>query len=131
VSKPLVEVAIALVCRGTRWLVAKRRADTHLGGFWEFPGGKRKPNEPPAAAAIRELHEECGVDAVAERVLQPVDWEYPDRYVSITAVLCRWRDGEAQPLGCEACRWVSLTELRELDMPPLNAAIIRQLEQCL
>lgn len=130
-SKPHYSVALALVRRDARWLVARRRPSAHLGGLWEFPGGKCGPDEPVAAAAVRELHEECGVDAIAELALDPVAWEYADRCVTLTPVICRWRGGEARPLGNDACRWVSLAELSELEMPPVNAAIIRSLEQAL
>jgi 8-oxo-dGTP diphosphatase len=131
VSKPSFRIAVALVQRETRWLVALRRPDAHLPGLWEFPGGKCETDEAPAAAAIRELREECGVDATAERALAPVFYEYPDRCVNITPVLCRWQSGEAWPIGSEECRWVSVRELHRLEMPPVNAEIIRQLEQVL
>jgi len=131
VSKPLLRIAVALVQRDARWLVALRRPDAHLPGLWEFPGGKCDNDEVPAATAIRELREECGVDATAERALASVLYEYRDRRVNITPVLCRWQSGEAVPLGSEECRWVSLPEMRRLDMPPVNAEIICQLEQVL
>ncbi|MFQ5807242.1 MAG: (deoxy)nucleoside triphosphate pyrophosphohydrolase [Phycisphaerae bacterium] len=130
-SKPVVEVSVALVYRDARWLVARRHADAHLGGMWEFPGGKRERGEPATAAALRELQEECGVHAIAERTLEPILYEYPDRRVSIAPVVCRWQAGEARPLGNETCRWVALAELRQLEMPPVNADIIRRLEQTL
>jgi 8-oxo-dGTP diphosphatase len=128
-SKPLFRVDVALVRRGVRWLVALRRPDAHLPGLWEFPGGKCESQETPDVAAIRELHEECGVSAVAERVLTPVCYEYADRRVHITPVLCRWQSGEARPLGSDECRWVTWPEMRGLEMPPVNTEIIRQIEQ--
>jgi mutator protein MutT len=128
-SKPRYEVALALLHRDARWLIARRHHSAHLGGLWEFPGGECEPGEHTTTAAIRELREECGVQAVAERALQPVFHEYPDRCVNLTPVICRWLSGEAQPLGSEDCRWVALGELRRLEMPPVNAEIIRRLEQ--
>ena len=128
-SKPVIHVAVAVVQRDRLWLVARRRQDAHLPGVWEFPGGKLRQGESPAAAAIRELREECAIEAVAERRLRPVTGEYADRRVSITPVACRWRSGEPQPVGNDECRWVSLSELRALTMPPVNAEIIAQIEQ--
>lgn len=126
-SKPVLNVALALVARGDRWLVAKRRHGTHLGGLWEFPGGKRLPHESPARAAIRELWEECAVRATPEHILPQHTWEYDDRIVHLTPIICRWIDGEAHPHSADVCRWVSADELPQLEMPAVNAAIIRAL----
>jgi mutator protein MutT len=123
-AKPVLEVGLALVVHDGRWLVARRARDAHLGGLWEFPGGKRLPDEPLAQTAVRELLEECDVRATALHVLDPVVHEYEDRIVHLTPVLCRWQAGEPRPLGADACQWATLDELRQLDMPPPNAAII-------
>ena len=124
-SRTLLEVVVPLVPRDGRWLVAKRRADAHLGGLWEFPGGKCEPGEDPPTTAIRELFEECGVQAEAEDVWTPLTWDYGDRLVRITPVLCRWVAGEGRALASEACRWVTVDELCRLEMPAVNAEILR------
>ena len=123
--KPTLDVALALVQRGEQWLVAKRKRAAHLGGLWEFPGGKQQRDETATAAALRELSEECGVDATPLRVLNVVRYEYEDRIVRITPVVCAWIAGEAQPLAADECRWVTVDELRRLAMPEVNAGIIR------
>ena len=41
----IVDVAAGLVFRRGKLLITQRQADAHLGGRWEFPGGKREPNE--------------------------------------------------------------------------------------
>ncbi|MGE0480552.1 MAG: (deoxy)nucleoside triphosphate pyrophosphohydrolase [Phycisphaerae bacterium] len=123
-GKPTFDVALAIVHRADEWLVARRRTHAHLGGLWEFPGGKCEPNEPPATAAIRELMEECDVEAAPERVLPAVRFDYGDRVVQLTGVVCRWIAGDGRPLGCDECRWVSTAELAALDMPAANAGIV-------
>ncbi|MEP0848037.1 MAG: (deoxy)nucleoside triphosphate pyrophosphohydrolase [Phycisphaerae bacterium] len=128
-SKPRFQVAVAIVRQHDRWLVARRHDHVHLGGHWEFPGGKLDAGETPARAALRELREECDVDAEVERELAPLDCEYDDRIVKLHPVLCRWIDGEATALASQECRWVTLGELRRLDMPAINREIIRELEE--
>jgi len=127
-SKPTFDVALALVHRDGRWLVARRHDQAHLGGLWEFPGGKVGPAESSPAAALRELREECGVEAEVERVLEPFVCEYADRIVRLVCVVCRWTGGEAQPLGSQECQWATLSALRKLQMPAINAEIIREIE---
>lgn len=127
-STKKIDVAIALVhCKG-RWLAARRHENVHLGGQWEFPGGKVNRNEAPVEAAIRELREECGVEADVERTLLPLTCEYEDRTVRLHPVVCAWRAGEAAPLHSQECRWLTLAELRALEMPAVNAELIREIE---
>jgi mutator protein MutT len=128
-DKPVHAVSVALVHRDGRWLVAQRRNDAHLGGLWEFPGGKREPGETPAQAAVRELLEECGVTAAAENALPELTCDYGDRLVRITPVLCRWLSGEARALGNAACRWASEREILELRMPAINATMVRMMRE--
>jgi mutator protein MutT len=123
-DKPHFEVALAVVARGARWLVARRRTNAHLPGVWEFPGGKCEPGETPERAALRELREECAVEATVERSLDPLDCDYGDRTVRLTPVLCRWVGGEGEALHSDECRWVTARELRELAMPAVNAGIV-------
>ncbi len=124
---PQISVAIAVVHKNGRWLVAKRHPHVHLGGKWEFPGGKNEPGENARQTALRELHEECGVRAVVECQLAPLNCDYGDRIVRLTPIICRWTDGEPQPLGCACVNWVTLDQMARLDMPAANAAIIQTL----
>jgi 8-oxo-dGTP diphosphatase len=121
-------VAVAIVLRDGRYLVARRPLGAHLGGLWEFPGGKCEANETATEAALRELREECGIEALPERSLRQFRHDYGDRIVELTPIVCRWVSGEARPLGSVECRWVSFNELCALRMPALNAEILRELE---
>ena len=42
---PRVVVTAAVVRRRHEFLVTRRPSGVHLGGFWEFPGGKCEPCE--------------------------------------------------------------------------------------
>ena len=48
-----IEVAIAVVFDPPhqQLLICKRKPDTVLAGYWEFPGGKCDAGETPAACA--------------------------------------------------------------------------------
>jgi 8-oxo-dGTP pyrophosphatase MutT (NUDIX family) len=47
-------------------------------GQWALPGGRLDPGETPATAALRELHEEVGLELDGEAVLGLLD-DYPTR----------------------------------------------------
>src|SRR5512134_3411193 len=60
-SSPSVEVSAGLIFRAGKLLITQRHADSHLGGLWEFPGGKREPGETFEECLTRELQEELGI----------------------------------------------------------------------
>lgn len=122
-----IRVALALVCREQMWLIARRHPDAHLGGVWEFPGGKLEPGESATEAALRELWEECGVRARAARLLPVSRVDYGDRVVELNPVVCEWESGEARPIGSLECRWVTAEGLRAMEMPSANAHFVRAL----
>ena len=59
----MIAVVAALAAKEGRLLIAQRPMGRHMGGKWEFPGGKLEKGETPEAALRRELNEELGVDA--------------------------------------------------------------------
>ena len=54
----VIDVAAGLIFRDGKLLITKRYDDAHLGGLWEFPGGKLEPKETFEQCLVRELREE-------------------------------------------------------------------------
>ena len=126
-SEP-VEVALALLVREGRLLVTRRAAGSHLGGYWEFPGGKLLPGETPAAAAVREVAEETGLGCRALRTLSAIEYVYPERAVRLFPVICLGDAGEPRLKGPTDYRWLRPEELDAAAFPPANLGLIRQLQ---
>ena len=124
-----IEVAIALVFRGRRLLVTERRADSHLGGLWELPGGKLAPGESAEACAVREVLEETGVMVVAERRLSTIEWDYPERRVALHPIECRWQSGEGELIEVAGLCWATRAELGKRTFPPANRGLIDELRR--
>ena len=58
----MIDVAAAVIeNREGRILIARRKPEITLGGYWEFPGGKIESGESPAECAARELREEMDI----------------------------------------------------------------------
>lgn len=128
-EKKRVDVAIALVWRERQLLVSRRRAEDHLGGLWEFPGGKRGPEESAESCAEREVSEEVGVIVRARARREPIVYDYPDRVVTLTPVDCDWVSGEPRALEVTEARFIELEALSELDFPPANAPLLEALSK--
>ena len=124
--RPLVQVAVAVIERDGRYLLTRRHHAVHQGGCWEFPGGKRHPGESWPACLRRELAEELGVRARIGRRLTTLRFRYPDRRVCLEVFRCRII-GEPKPLASQAIRWVSMTQLKRLRLPPADRPLIELL----
>ena len=122
-----IEVALALVFRDGRLLVTKRRAETHLGGFWELPGGKLRPGESAEACAVREVREETRVVVVAHSRRATIEWDYPERHVLLQPVDCDWLEGDGELVEVSDLAWVTREELLARKFPPANAGLIAEL----
>ncbi|HEY4987555.1 MAG TPA: NUDIX domain-containing protein, partial [Bradyrhizobium sp.] len=93
-------VAIALVAAGagpdaTALLLTLRAKSLRAhGGQWALPGGRCDQGETPAAAALRELHEELGLELGASDVLGLLD-EYPTRSGYLITPVVVWAAASA------------------------------------
>jgi mutator protein MutT len=125
---PIIEVAAALVFRDGKLLVTRRHADAHLGGLWEFPGGKREPNETFEECLVRELREELCIEVDVGELLDDITHTYLDKTVRLKFYRCRWKRHEPQALGCPALKWVSVDELDEHEFPGADARLLKVLK---
>jgi mutator protein MutT len=125
----IIDVAAGLVFRGGKLLITKRFPNAHLGGLWEFPGGKREPNESFKACLVRELAEELGIEVTVGALIEAVTHDYKDKHVHLRFFRCEWKAREARPLGCEACRWVTRQDLKKFEFPAADAFLLRRLQQ--
>ncbi|MGK2286856.1 (deoxy)nucleoside triphosphate pyrophosphohydrolase [Pedomonas sp. V897] len=133
-GKPIVTVvAAALIDADGRVLVAQRPEGKSMAGLWEFPGGKVDAGEKPEAALVRELHEELGIDTTAS-CLAPLTFAshpYEDFHLLMLLYACRkWR-GTVQPQENQAVRWVRISELYSLPMPPADIPLVGMLASLL
>lgn len=124
----IIEVSAGLIFRSGKLLITQRHADAHLGGLWEFPGGKREPGETFEQCLVRELCEELGVEVVVGELFETVTHAYPERTVLLKFFLCRLPQGEPQAIDCAAIKWVDRMELSTHDFPAADAGLLQQLQ---
>ena len=119
-------VTAAVVERDGRLLVARRVEGSHMGGFWEFPGGKCEPGEPPDACLARELLEELGVAATVHEEIYRTTYAYGDRVLDLRFFRCDLAADPRALLGQEI-RWVQRQELKTLEFPPADTELVARL----
>lgn len=132
-SKPLepktVEVALAIIWRAGCLLISRRPDHAHLGGMWEFPGGKVNPGETPEECAVREAAEEVGVGCQPRRCMAPLVYTYPDRTVRLHPVECDYLGGAPRPLAVAEWAWVLPSDLKRYQFPPANEPLVEALSR--
>jgi len=123
-----VVVTAAVIRRGTEFLVTRRHQGVHLGGYWEFPGGKCDPGESLQSCLLREIREELDVDVRIGRELLACTHEYPAKVVELHFFECDLSEEPRAALGQEM-QWVPQAELRRLQFPPADDALIDLLSE--
>ena len=108
-------------------LLTRRPDDSHMGGLWEFPGGKVDDGEAPADALVRELREELGVDAAVERPITFAVHEEQGLRILLLFYAACILDGEPKGKEGQAVAWVPIAELASYPAPPADADLVRRL----
>lgn len=124
----IIEVSAGLIFRSGKLLITQRHADAHLGGLWEFPGGKREPKETFEQCLVRELREELGVEVLVGELFESVTHAYPERTVLLNFFLCQLPQGEPQAIDCAALKWVAQDELAAHEFPAADAFLLQRLQ---
>ena len=125
----VIEVAAGLIIHQGRYLIARRKQGVHLGGLWEFPGGKREAGETLEECLHRELWEELNVRIDIPVPFQIVHHEYPEKIVELHFFRCRIESGEAIAQDCAELRWVYPHEMAAFQFPSADQTIIAALQQ--
>ena len=128
-TRNCINVSAGLVFRAGQLLITQRQAGAHLGGLWEFPGGKLEPGETFEDCLTRELREELAIEVTVGELLETLEHQYPEKRVRLKFFRCAWRAHEPQTLGCPAFAWVTREELAHYEFPAADARLLEQLRE--
>ncbi|MFN7142079.1 MAG: 8-oxo-dGTP diphosphatase MutT, partial [Limisphaerales bacterium] len=125
----IIEVAAGLVFRNGKLLITQRCKGTHLEGLWEFPGGKREPNETFEECLFRELQEELGIEVKVGEMIDSLTHDYPEKTVQLNFFRCELVKNEPQTIGCDAVEWITASELDNYAFPAADARLLQMLRE--
>ena len=131
--KTVLVVAVCLVDRDGRILLAQRPEGKKMAGLWEFPGGKVEASEIPEDALIRELKEELDID-VTSACLAPLTFAshtYEDFHLLMPVFVCRKWNGVVRGQEGQELAWVKPNKLRDYAMPPADEPLIAMIRDLL
>lgn len=126
---PHHNIAIGVVHKNGKVLIALRPSEGLLGNLWEFPGGKRKPEESLEECCRRETLEETGLEVEVGTRFSVVEHSFTHFRITLHAFHCRYVRGKASPKTSQKIRWVRLADLDEYAFPKANKKIIEDLRR--
>lgn len=128
VENPVIDVVCAVIEDSEgRFLACLRPQGKHLGGFWEFPGGKLDPGESPEVALARELYEELAVRVEVGPPLARVLWRYDETQIRLMPFRCKITAGEPQAIEHDRLLWCAPADFQSLLWAEADNPILRQL----
>jgi A/G-specific adenine glycosylase len=121
-----IEAVVGIIRKDDKFLIQKRPASGLLADLWEFPGGKRRPEETQVEALVREIKEEIGMDVIAANFLTMVEHAYTDFRVKLQAFECTLSENPDAKNNTNL-KWVTLKEMEEYPFPSGSVKIIKYL----
>jgi len=125
----MITVVAALIQSEGKLLVCQRHRDDKFGLMWEFPGGKREPNESLEAALKRELCEElCAAAHIGPEVYR-TRHQYTEMSEAIELVFfaAALDPEEVKNIIFERILWCAPDSLPELNFLPADRELIEKL----
>ncbi len=127
-----IEVVAAVFQQADKVLVCRKRAGLPNAGLWEFPGGKRNPDESYEAALAREIEEELHVQIDAAQLSECSLGHHIHNAGSVTIELnCfmvpQWR-GEFALTDHDQIKWCGVEELRLMELSAADVPFVDRIE---
>ena len=122
-----IEVAAAIIVKDNR-IFATQRGYGEFKDGWEFPGGKIEPGESAQEALVREIREELDVDIRVGKLLETVEYDYPEFHLTMHCFICELLSEEIVLKEHEDARWLKEEELDTVDWLPADVGLINKLK---
>ena len=124
-----IEVVAAIIHDDQDRIFATQRGYGDYKDWWEFPGGKMEAGETPEEALKREIWEELVTRIVVERLVETVEWDYPQFHLTMHCYLCHVESGHLELKEHEAAKWLHKDELESVNWLPADQELVRKLKK--
>ena len=119
-----INVAAAIITKNNKYFIAKRNKNKHLGGFYEFPGGKQDVNETLQQTVIREIKEELNIHVQVGNKLGEEHYKDDKINVHLHYFFCKIISGDIILNEHEDSVWVSKEEFKNYNFAEGDSDII-------
>ena len=123
----MIDVTCAVIRNDEGLVLSVRRGPSmDNAGKWEFPGGKTRPGEDHEECIIREINEELGLSIIIAGSLDPVEFDYGDKYVRLIPFICETLASKPVLTEHDEYRWLRPAEVLKLDMTAADIPVAEQ-----
>jgi 8-oxo-dGTP diphosphatase len=105
-------------------LLARRKPGKHMGGKWEFPGGKIEPGETPEEGLARELEEELALNAHVGKFLCSTRFEGDGVSLELLVYAVDSFQGTPQLREHDEIRWVRPDQIASFDLADSDRRVV-------
>lgn len=126
-----IRVVAAIICddrKNPSRIFATARGYGEFKGQWEFPGGKIEEGESPENALRREIREELETEIEIGELIHTIEYDYPTFHLSMDCFLAQVTSGNLVLKEAEASRWLTKSELYDVQWLPADLSLIAMLE---
>jgi len=120
----MIEVTAAIIKDKNKTLIARRSSEKHLGGYWEFPGGKIELGETPRQSLIREINEELGIQIRVINFFMETTYHYPNKTILLKAYICNIDSGTIKLNAHDKIEWVKINEFKNFKFAPADISFV-------
>lgn len=129
-----IKVVAAVICSSIankERIFATARGYGEFAGWWEFPGGKIELGETPQQALRREILEELDSEILVGDFIQTIEYDYPAFHLSMDCFWCELLSGDLVPKEAQEVRWLTKSELYDVEWLPADLVILPEIETVL
>lgn len=120
---------VAAVIRKDDKIFATQRGYGEFKDGWEFPGGKIEEGETSEQALVREIKEELDTDIKVGKLLDTIEYDYPNFHLSMECFWCEIVKGGLELKEHEAARWLTKETLDSVDWLPADVSLIGKIKK--
>jgi 8-oxo-dGTP diphosphatase len=78
---------------------------------------------------VREIREELGIEIVVEKLLETVEFDYPNFHLSMDCFLCKIKSGKLVLKEHNAAKWLTVDTLDSVAWLPADLSLIGKLKK--
>jgi mutator protein MutT len=128
-SSSMILVTAAIIEKNGLILAARRKAGSHLAGYWEFPGGKIEANETKKECLSRELWEEFGIKCVVGDFFAESIFDYQTKIIRLLSYRVQHLSGTFQCRDHDQIVWLPVHKLHCLKWAPADIPLVKKLQE--